>query len=79
MRGCRISATGSTNTGSKGLRRPAGEADEKFNIIGMVCTGSMLRIFPYTDPSDSLLRWASQVDDLPRELPHGQALFIAGP
>lgn len=26
--------------------RPAGEADEKFNIIGMVCTGSMLRIFP---------------------------------
>ena len=56
--------------------RPAGEADEKFNIIGMVCTGSMLRIFPYTDPSDSLLRWASQVDDLPRELPHGQALFI---
>ncbi len=30
--------------------RPAGEADEKFNIIGMVCTGSMLRIFPYTDP-----------------------------
>ena len=56
--------------------RPAGEADEKFNIIGMVCTGSMLRIFPYTDPSDSLLRWASQVDGLPRELPHGQALFI---
>lgn len=42
----------------------------------MVCTGSMLRIFPYTDPSDSLLRWASQVDGLPRELPHGQALFI---
>lgn len=60
--------------GAEGRR--AGEADEKFNIVGMVCTGSMLRVFPYTDPRDSLLRWASQVDDLPREVPHAQALFI---
>lgn len=52
------------------------EADEKFNIVSMVCSGESLRIFPYNDPAGGVLRWASQVDDLPRDLPHEQWLFI---
>lgn len=56
----------------RGLR----EADEKFNLIGMVCSGSMLKLFPYTDPGDGALRWASQTDDLPTTLPHEQWTFI---
>lgn len=56
----------------RGLR----EADEKFNLIGMVCSGSMLKLFPYTDPGDKTLRWASQTDDLPTTLPHEQWTFI---
>lgn len=50
--------------------------DEKFNLVSMVCAGSMLRLFPYIDPSDGALHWASQIDDLPSELPHDQWLFI---
>lgn len=52
------------------------EADEKFNLVAMLCTGSMLRLFPYTDPASGALRWASQVDDLPDGLPSEQELFI---
>lgn len=52
------------------------EADEQFNIIGMLCTGRLLRLLPYADPGDGTLRWASQADDLPRALPHEQRLFI---
>ena len=58
------------------MDRATAEADEKFRIVGMLCSGGMLRIFPYTDPTDGSLRWASLVDDLPRELPHEQRVFI---
>lgn len=57
-------------------RQVAGDANEKFGIVSLICTGSMLRLFPYTDPQDGTLRWASQVDALPRELAPGQRLFI---
>ena len=53
-----------------------GDAGEKFNLVSMLCGGSMLRIFPYADPADGTLHWASPVDDLPRDLPHEQRLFI---
>lgn len=61
-------------SGETGRGRNA--ADEKFNIVRMVCTGSLLKLFPYVDPTDGVLHWASQVDDLPRELPHDQRVFI---
>ncbi len=57
-------------------KRGVGPADEQFNLVAMLCGGNLLRLFPYTDPSDGLLHWASQVDDLPRDLPHEQWLFI---
>lgn len=56
--------------------RGVDEADEKFNLVSMLCTGSMLRLFPYADPVEGTLRWASQVNDLPEGLPREQALFI---
>lgn len=57
-------------------KRGAGEVDEQYNLVGMLCGGSLLRLFPYTDPADGTQHWASQVDDLPRGLPHEQWLFI---
>lgn len=51
-------------------------AVEKFNIVSMVCTGSMLRIYPYADPQDGALHWASQVDALPDDLPQEEQRFI---
>ncbi len=57
--------------------RGASEADEKFNLVAMLCTGSMLRIFPYTD-MDGRLHWASQVDRLPSYMDDDQELFIRG-
>lgn len=56
--------------------RGVAEADEKFNLVAMLCTGSMLKLFPYVDPGDGALHWASQVDDLPAALPADEALFI---
>lgn len=53
------------------------EADEKFNLVAMLCTGSMLRIFPYTD-MDGELHWASQIDRLPSDMDEEQELFIRG-
>lgn len=54
--------------------RGVNEANEKFNLVAMLCTGSMLQLFPYR--LNDTLHWASQVDVLPRELPYEQALFI---
>lgn len=62
--------------GALGAGRDLGDADEKFNLVSMLCGGSLLRIFPYVDPADGMLRWASPIDDLPRDLPHEQRLFI---
>nr|WP_294590729.1 cytochrome c biogenesis protein CcsA [uncultured Phocaeicola sp.] len=57
-------------------RREAEEADEKFNLISMVSTGSLLRIYPYRPADGSPVRWFSFSDDLPKELPDDQWLFI---
>lgn len=54
--------------------RGVAEAYEKFNLVAMICTGSMLKIFPYR--VNNTLYWASQVDILPKELPHEQEIFI---
>ncbi len=54
--------------------RGVSEANEKFSLIAMLCTGSMLQIFPYR--LNDTLHWVSQVDILPRELPYEQTVFI---
>lgn len=57
-------------------RRGAEEANEKFNLISMVSTGSLLRIYPYRPADGSPVRWFSFSDELPKELPDDQWLFI---
>ncbi len=66
-------AVGRILSGEEGA---SGDAGEKFNLVSMLCGGSLLRIFPYVDPADGALRWASPVDELPRGMPHEQRLFI---
>lgn len=59
----------------RALRQAAEEADEKFRIISMVTTGSMLKIYPYRTQENNLL-WASQTDELPGYLPKEDWFFI---
>ena len=50
-------------------------ANEKFNIISMLCTGSLLKIYPYTDGKGETT-WYSLADKLPQDIPYEQSLFI---
>lgn len=50
-------------------------ANEKFNIISMLCTGTLLKIFPYSE-ADNKVTWYSFADKLPGGIPQEQQLFI---
>ncbi|MBQ9076598.1 MAG: cytochrome c biogenesis protein CcsA [Muribaculaceae bacterium] len=56
--------------------RDIGNANEKFNIISMLCTGSLLKIYPCRNPADSTLAWYSLADRLPADIPDGKWAFI---
>ena len=58
------------------LRRNAEKANEKFNLISMLCTGSLLKIYPYYDEAVNDIIWYSLSDKLPRSVPYEQWLFI---
>ncbi len=58
------------------LRRNAENANEKFNLVSMLCTGSLLKIFPYKETESGNVAWYSLSDKLPREMPYEQWLFI---
>ncbi|HBZ34590.1 MAG TPA: cytochrome C biogenesis protein [Bacteroidales bacterium] len=51
-------------------------ADEKFNLISMVATGSVFKIFPYRSDSAQTLAWYSWVDRLPADIDYEQWHFI---
>lgn len=51
------------------------EANEKFNIISMVCTGALMKIFPYRDAKGNTLQWYAQSDRLPHEMENEQWTF----
>lgn len=53
-------------------------ANEKFSLISMVSTGSMLKIYPYREAEGNILQWYSLVDRLPYEMLNEQRLFING-
>ena len=59
------------------LRRNAESANEKFNLISMLCTGSLLKIYPYADVERGTIRWYSFSDKLPHDAPYEQWLFIS--
>lgn len=51
-------------------------ANEKFNLISMVSTGSLLKIYPYHRATDQQAIWYSPADKLPQDMPEGQWAFI---
>ena len=57
-------------------RRNAESANEKFNLVSMLCTGSLLKIYPYNDGETSPTVWYSLADQLPKSVPYEQWLFI---
>ncbi len=66
------------NTGGENIKNIYA-ANEKFNLISMVCTGSMLKIFPYRskDSADSPI-WYSMADRLPSDMEYEEWAFVTG-
>ena len=56
-------------------RRNAESANEKFNLVSMLCMGHLLKIYPYRN-SEGMVTWYSLADKLPAEVPYEQAIFI---
>ena len=57
-------------------KRGIEEADEKFNIINLVCTGAMMKIFPCRNIAGKTLEWYSQSDQLPHDMDNDKWVFI---
>lgn len=57
-------------------KRGIEEADEKFNIINLVCTGTMMKIFPCRNIAGKTLEWYSQSDQLPQDMDNDKWVFI---
>lgn len=57
-------------------KRGIEEADEKFNIINLVCTGAMMKIFPCRNIARKTLEWYSQSDQLPQDMDNDKWVFI---
>ena len=57
-------------------KRGIEEADEKFNIINLVCTGAMMKIFPFRNIAGKTLEWYSQSDQLPQDMDNDKWVFI---
>lgn len=57
-------------------KRGIEEADEKFNIINLVCTGAMMKIFPCRNITGKTLEWYSQSDQLPQDMDNDKWVFI---
>ena len=57
-------------------KRGIEEADEKFNIINLVCTGAMMKIFPCRNIAGKTLEWYSQSDQLPQDIDNDKWVFI---
>ena len=57
-------------------KRGIEEADEKFNIINLVCTGAMMKIFPCRNIAGKTLEWYSQSDQLPQDMDNDKWVII---
>lgn len=61
-----------------GIKDRAGieAANEKFNLVSMVSTGSLLKIYPYHLAEHQQAVWYSLADKLPQDMPEGQWAFV---
>ena len=50
-------------------------ADEKYQLIEMLCNGQFLKMFPHPDSAQNVT-WYSQNDPLPQSIPDDEYLFI---
>ncbi len=57
-------------------RKALEEANEKFNLVSMIATGSMLKIYPFQCKDDKQPTWYSFNDKLPAEIPTEQWMFV---
>ncbi len=64
------------NTTDLSQKRELENANEKFNLISMVSTGSILKIYPYRSSDTQTAVWLSFSDRLPSEISHEQWAFI---
>lgn len=51
------------------------QLNERVQLVAMLRSGAMFKIFPYRDSSGDI-SWYSPIDKLPEEMEHGQKLFI---
>ncbi len=58
------------------LRRAAHVAHEKYNLINMVCNGSMLRLYPHRNNNNETPVWYSPIDKQPTEVDVQEWTFI---
>ena len=56
-------------------RKKYSAADEKFQLIKMLYSGKLLKLFPLAD-STQAITWYSQNDKLPLDIPENEYLFI---
>ena len=57
-------------------KRGIEEADEKFNIINLVCTGAMMKIFPCRNIAGKTLERYSQSAQVPQDMDNDKWVFI---
>ncbi|WP_294479411.1 cytochrome c biogenesis protein CcsA [uncultured Bacteroides sp.] len=57
-------------------KRGIEEADEKFNIITMLYSGKLLKLFPHPTKDSQTIQWYSPNDNLPQEIGDDKKLFI---
>lgn len=62
------------NRGADEERKSIEEANEKFNLVSMLCTGHLLRIYPCREKEHVV--WYSPADKLPADTPEEQWVFI---
>lgn len=57
-------------------KRGIEEADEKYNLISMLYSGKMLKIYPYRSLEGRTLEWFAQGDRLPEAMADDECMFV---
>lgn len=57
-------------------KRGIEEANEKYNLIAMLYSGKMLKLYPYRASAEEPLEWYAQADRLPQTMDEDEAIFV---
>lgn len=57
-------------------KRGIEEANEKYNLIAMLYSGKMLKLYPYCASAEEPLEWYAQADRLPQAMGEDEAIFV---